>query len=63
MRKADYAALAAILRETLAHYDASPSNDNVRCTSACEAVEHVARRFADVASVDRASFLKACGID
>lgn len=62
MRKADYATLARIIRETREHY-ANPKLGDGHATQAVEAVEHVARAFADAASVDRAAFLKACGIE
>lgn len=62
MRKADYAALAAIIKEWRAHYHASPTNPH-HCTPAVEAIESLAREFADRASVDKSAFLKACGID
>jgi hypothetical protein len=57
MRKADYAALSGILRVQIAL--AVRFNQ----PSAVAALEAVARRFADAASVDRAAFLRACGID
>lgn len=63
MRKADYSALAHIIRATLDHYSAKPENDNRHCTEATEAVQHIAQQFAQRASVDRAAFLKACGIE
>ncbi len=54
--------LAATLKETLCHYDAGPENGNVRITSACEAVEHIAREFSKCLGDDGAEFLKACGL-
>lgn len=63
MRKVDYAVLAGLVKETRIHYSAHPKNGNRHCTEAVEAVEHVAREFAAQASVDRAAFLKACGIE
>ncbi len=56
MRKSDYSALALILKLQIALA--------VRCNqpSAVAALEAVARGFADKASVDRAEFLRACGM-
>lgn len=58
MRKADYQALAEVIRENL-H---SLGNDMAdKCTRIT--LIGMARRFAERASVDRAAFLKACGIE
>ncbi len=59
MRKQDY--------ETLARIIAAELRDVRACGIAGESAEaslvHVAAEFAARASVDRAAFLKACGID
>lgn len=67
MRKADYLALANIIKHNAAEYQrgADQTNDPVLRASAqaCrEAVQDVARKFVRTASVDGAAFLKACGI-
>jgi hypothetical protein len=65
MRKADYAALAAIIRESIAQADEALSRipDNDYAEGSKETLKVLARRFADVAHVDRAEFRRACGID
>jgi hypothetical protein len=63
MRKADYAALAAIVAAChKAGKDARP-HDPARFDGYLAAVDAIARRFASRASVKPAEFLKACGID
>lgn len=56
MRKADYAALADILRYQI---DLARRADQAGALAALQAT---ARHFAERASVDRAAFLQACGI-
>lgn len=68
MRKADYATLAAIIRQDAAEMvHASATTNDLRLAitaAACRtAVQNVAREFAKHASVNRVEFLKACGID
>lgn len=71
MRKADYAALARIL---LAEMQGARSDISGNPSPAQQAermygmgrkaaANRIARNFAAVASVNRAEFLKACGID
>lgn len=57
MRKADYALLAAILRVQIAEAVRRNQPQTV------VALEAVARRFAERASVDPIPFLTACGIE
>lgn len=52
MRKADYQILAALFKDWRALNPAS-----------ARTIDAMAREFADRASVDRAAFLKACGIE
>lgn len=64
MRKVDYAALADIIRratsaDTVLRMGYSQLEERARNKFA----QHIAREFAGRASVDRAEFLKACGID
>lgn len=66
MRKIDYAILAEILRAAIAHpSDSMPAPDcgnaDVR-RGAVRAAHRIARNFANRASVNRAEFLRACGI-
>lgn len=62
MRKADYAALAAIIKTELTAIKRHGYDAKVR--AACTAtLTSVADEFANRASVDRAEFLKACGIE
>lgn len=61
MRKADYAALAAIIKQKRQEY--LPVHGLTRDEASAKAVSDVAHAFADRASVDKAEFLKACGID
>lgn len=68
MRKADYAALAAILRARIARATdsaARASTDADRDMYGFTRAQLIAtaRDFADIASVSRAEFLKACGIE
>jgi hypothetical protein len=55
MRKADYTLLASIIREQLAKNEGVPHMQ--------QAVAFIAIKFSQSASVDRAAFLKACGIE
>lgn len=55
MRKADYERLARELREAIEHYG--------NATATGEAIRLLAERLADRLSVDRAAFLRACGIE
>lgn len=70
MRKADYAALADILarvradaRITLQHARLDDAQTIHVATARHQAARDVAHDFARVAAVDRAAFLKACGIE
>lgn len=63
MRKADYAALAAIIKEQGDRLrDAQNSHAWEIAKARKDAAEDIARQFAGRASVDRAAFLRACGI-
>lgn len=63
MRKADYAALAAIIAAChKAGRDSRPA-DPARFDGYLAAVDAIARQFATRASVNRAEFMKACGIE
>lgn len=57
MRKADYATLAALIRAELNIYRTLSSG-----APCVDSLERIARGFADTASVNRAEFLKACGL-
>lgn len=57
MRKADYAILADAIKK---HRDNALGLGQ---PDAARAIEAVARTFARFASVDKAAFLRACGID
>lgn len=67
MRKADYAALAAIIRDEWE--ECEPARDFADESRAADqaatmrTLRNVAHQFADRASVNRAEFLKACGIE
>lgn len=66
MRKADYATLAALIRAKIIDDSRYLIGNNTARDMASErigATKTIARQFADRASVDRAVFLKACGID
>jgi ABC-type microcin C transport system permease subunit YejE len=69
MRKIDYAALAAIIRDTRETANANreawvPGHPSAEYWRGAESkARDIAHRFADTASVNRAEFLKACGID
>ncbi len=68
MRKADYAALAALIRQRIAMarlLEANNSRETDKARYAGFAIDYAkfGREFAARASVDRAEFLKACGID
>jgi len=57
MRKADYAALAAVLRKSIAE-------SRARSQIAAESeVRLIAQKLARVLAVNRTEFLKACGIN
>jgi hypothetical protein len=57
MRKADYEILAAAIKK---HRDNQFGLNHHDCA---KAIEDVARTFVRFAHVDKAAFLKACGID
>ena len=69
MRKADYAALANEIRARLAgakHCEKQTERDQANreyFRGAIDALDGLARRFAQDASVNRTEFLKACGIE
>lgn len=69
MRKADYTALATIIRETretaIANREAWKSDHpNAEYWRGVEnKARDIARRFAESASVNKTEFLKACGIE
>ncbi len=64
MRKSDYAALAAIIKEqTKLHSSAKNGAEWERANQSKLCAIRIARNFADKASVNPAEFLKACGID
>lgn len=66
MRKADYAALAAIIRRRLddAHGLSVLNPEQKRYyDGAINALTNTAATFARVANVDKDEFLKACGIE
>lgn len=64
MRKADYAALAEIIRakreRAIAGLRVTP--DSIIGRQVVATCEAIAREFAQRASVDRAAFLLACGL-
>lgn len=62
MRKADYSLLARIIKERHAAAQRL-SQSNPTYSARVEEQESIAREFAAQASVDRAAFLKACGIE
>ena len=62
MRKADYAALAAILAACHKAGKDSRPYDPQRFDGYLAAVDAIAHQFAARASVNRYEFLKACGI-
>ena len=61
MRKADYSALATIIRMVREHNKNSRTGKDIK-PDAVMAAENIAREFSRVASVKPAEFLKACGI-
>lgn len=65
MRKADYAALAAIIKNQrrAAHNMAASAKIPEYYEGKRDALEFLADCFSRESSVDRAAFLKACGID
>jgi len=68
MRKADYQALAHVIARTRggALQGAQATNDDAHqaaCLTRAQAAEDIARDFARVASIEKTSFLHACGID
>ena len=56
MRKTDYAALADTLKKRREHYTAQNKQD------IADAIEVIAHVLASKLSVDKAAFLRACGI-
>jgi hypothetical protein len=62
MRKADYAALAAVIAACNKAGKDSRPYDPVRFDGYLAAIDAIAYQFAARASVNRAEFLKACGI-
>ena len=64
MRKADYAALAAIIRTELAGAKAMYKTESMRFEAHARynTAKRVALEFIPRASVNRAEFLKACGL-
>ena len=69
MRKADYQALAQHIREGIAFAQVQRDAKDAAADSGpyyrgrIDALRTLAKMFATGASVDRAAFLKACGID
>lgn len=66
MRKADYATLADIIRgerASAAQFLNGTDEMRHRAEARMASTERVARDFASRASVDRAAFLEACGIE
>lgn len=69
MRKADYSALAAIIRTAVAigragaAVEHQTAESRAECRATFETARNIAERFASRASVDRAAFLRACGIE
>lgn len=63
MRKADYAALAQIIKNhrDSTHHASHYSNETREIVK--DKLVSVAESFARVASVDKSEFLKACGIE
>lgn len=57
MRKIDYSILARLIREDIAHHKQSGNHE------ALARLTQLARNFAASASVNKAEFLQACGID
>jgi hypothetical protein len=69
MRKIDYAHLARIIndelalaKKTLLNKHASET-EKLRADGAREAAQVIGSNFANVASIDKTEFLKACGIN
>lgn len=69
MRKADYAALAAIIKRerelsrAMGATKSATSYERHASAVSLALLRDVATSFSNVASVDRDAFLKACGID
>ena len=63
MRKADYFHLARIVAEEKHRIMHAWFDDEAERARHLETLDRFARRFAGAASVDRASFLRACGVD
>jgi len=66
MRKADYLALAMLIKRDRDNAYGIANTDpehRAACTAEADALERLARSFARVASVDPAAFLQACGIE
>lgn len=58
MRKIDYQLLAELIRYELHIYRGLSSG-----AARVDSLERIARQFAEKASVNKAAFLKACGIE
>ena len=66
MRKADYSALAAVIRAertSASQFLISASVARERAETRLACTERIARELARTLAVDRIAFLKACGID
>ena len=64
MRKADYAALAAIIKTDIDALKKAPDSASwARAKIVHDTARDIARQFVGRASVDRCEFLKACGIE
>ncbi len=69
MRKADYNALADVIREYVAlgragaAVEHQSAESRAMCRATFETARMIAYRFSLRASVDKAAFLKACGIE
>lgn len=69
MRKVDYQTLAHLVREgrafSLVQRDSADATDEGRRyhQGRADSLAFLARSFAERASVDRAEFLRACGLD
>ena len=63
MRKADYNALAAIVAQHIRVLNNGVGHNDEQREYAISILKSVTRNFAQSASVDKAAFLKACGIE
>ncbi len=69
MRKADYNALADVIREYVAlgragaAVEHQSAESRAECRATFETARVIAQRFSLLAHVDRSAFLKACGIE